>query len=33
MVKFANYKIENNDIENIISLTPYYYKQFVTKKV
>ncbi len=33
MINFSDYKSEKGDIENIISLTPYYYKQFVTKKV
>jgi tRNA A37 threonylcarbamoyladenosine modification protein TsaB len=33
MINFSNYKLEKSDVDNIISLTPYYYKQFVTKKV
>jgi tRNA A37 threonylcarbamoyladenosine modification protein TsaB len=33
MINFSNYKLKKGNIENIISLTPYYYKQFVTKKV
>ncbi len=33
MINFSNYKSEKNDVEDIISLTPYYYKQFVTRKV
>ena len=33
MINFSNYKLASGDVENIISLTPYYYKQFVTKKV
>ncbi len=33
MMAFSEYKLKNNQIDNILSLTPYYYKQFVTKKV
>lgn len=33
MISFSDYKSEKSDIEDIISLTPYYYKHFVTKKL
>ena len=31
MINFSNYKFEKGKQENIINLTPYYYKQFSTK--
>ena len=32
MIKYTDYKIKNSDFDDIITLTPYYYKKFSTKK-